>query len=56
VAEPSRVPLFRRISDQWTEARIINMNKMLNSRNLREDLVLQPGDMLVVPKNALSKY
>ena len=28
--------------------------KKVNSRNLQEDPVLQPGDMLVVPKNALS--
>lgn len=51
----SQVLLFRRVSDQWSEARIINLKKMLNSRNLQEDPVLQPGDMLVVPKNALSK-
>ena|ERR1700684_2813469 len=54
-AKHSQVLLFRRISDQWTEARIINVKKMLNSRNLQEDPVLHPGDMLVVPKNALSK-
>jgi polysaccharide export outer membrane protein len=51
----SQVLLFRRVSDQWTEARIINVKKMLNSRNLQEDPELQPGDMLFVPKNALSK-
>jgi polysaccharide export outer membrane protein len=54
-AKHSQVLLFRRVSDQWTEARIINTKKMLNSRNLQEDPVLQPGDMLFVPKNALSK-
>jgi polysaccharide biosynthesis/export protein len=51
----SQVLLFRRVSDQWTEARIINVKKMLNSQNLQEDLELLPGDMLFVPKNALSK-
>jgi polysaccharide export outer membrane protein len=51
----SQVVLFRRVSDQWTEARIINVKKMLNSRDLREDPGLKPGDMLFVPKNALSK-
>ena len=51
----SQVLLFRRVSDQWTEARIINVKKMLNSRNLEEDPELQPGDMLFVPKNAISK-
>lgn len=51
----SQVLLFRRVSDEWTEARIINVKKMLNTRDLQEDPVLRPGDMLFVPKNALSK-
>lgn len=51
----SQVLLFRRVSDQWTEAKIINVKKMMNSRNLQEDPELHPGDMLFVPKNALSK-
>jgi polysaccharide biosynthesis/export protein len=54
-AKHSQVLLFRRLSDQWTQARIINVKKMLSSRNLQEDPLLQPGDMLFVPKNALSK-
>ena len=54
-AKHSQVLLFRRVSDQWTEAKIINTKKMFNSRDLREDPELQPGDMLFVPKNALSK-
>jgi polysaccharide export outer membrane protein len=51
----SQVLLFRRASDQWTEARIINVKKMMSARNLQEDPELKPGDMLFVPKNALSK-
>jgi polysaccharide export outer membrane protein len=51
----SQVLLFRRVSDQWTEARIINVKKMMTSRDLKEDPDLKPGDMLFVPKNALSK-
>jgi polysaccharide export outer membrane protein len=51
----SQVLLFRRVSDQWTEARIINVKKMMSSRDLKEDPDLRPGDMLYVPKNALSK-
>ena len=54
-AKHSQVLLFRRVSDQWTEAKIINTKKMFSSHNLQEDPVLQPGDMLFVPKNALSK-
>jgi len=51
----SQVLLFRRVSDQWAEAKIINVKKMLNSGDLKEDPELKPGDMLFVPKNALSK-
>ena len=51
----SQVLLFRRISDQWTQAKIINVKRMLSSRNLQEDPELRPGDMLFVPKNTLSK-
>lgn len=51
----SQVLLFRRVSDQWTEARIIDVKKMMASKNLQEDPELKPGDMLFVPKNAISK-
>ena len=51
----SQVLLFRRVSDQWTEAKIINVKKMMSSRDLQEDPDLKPGDMLFVPKNAISK-
>jgi len=54
-AKHSQVLLFRRVSDQWTSAKIINVKKMFESRDLLEDPELKPGDMLFVPKNALSK-
>jgi polysaccharide export outer membrane protein len=51
----SQVLLFRRISDQWTEAKVIDVKKMLNAKNLGEDPMLKPGDMFVVPQNTISK-
>ena len=54
-AKHSQVLLFRRVSDEWAEAKLINVKQMINARNLREDPLLQPGDMLYVPKNAISK-
>jgi len=51
----SQVLLFRRVDDQWTEARIFNVKKMEKSGKLTEDAVLHPGDMLFVPKNTFSK-
>jgi polysaccharide export outer membrane protein len=54
-AKHSQVLLFRRVSDQWAEARLFNVKQMINARNLSEDPILEPGDMLYVPKNTISK-
>jgi polysaccharide export outer membrane protein len=51
----SQVLLFRRLNDQWSEAKILNIKKMEKSGNLAEDPLLHPGDMLFVPKNTYSK-
>jgi len=54
-AKHSQVVLFRRIDDQWTEAKIFNVKKMEKTGNLSEDPYLHPGDMVWVPKNVLAK-
>jgi polysaccharide export outer membrane protein len=54
-AKHSQVLLFRRVSDQWMEAKIFNVKKMEKSGKLSEDPFLHPGDMLFVPKSAFSK-
>ncbi len=51
----SHVMLFRRVSDDWVSARVVNVKKMLSAGNLAEDIHLEPGDMVFVPKNRLSK-
>jgi polysaccharide biosynthesis/export protein len=52
----SQVLLFRRVNDQWLEAKVINVKKMEKIGNLAEDPYLHPGDMLFVPKNTISKF
>lgn len=54
-AKYSQVVLFRRVSDEWSEARIVNVKAMLRARNLREDLHVQPGDLIYVPQTLISK-
>ena len=54
-AKHSQVVLFRRVNDQWVEAKLLNVKDMMNSHNLSEDLHLKPGDMFFVPKNRISK-
>jgi polysaccharide biosynthesis/export protein len=51
----SQVVLFRPVPSGGFEAKLINVKKLLASRDLSEDIRLQPGDMLYVPQNSLSK-
>ncbi len=54
-AKNSQVLLFRRVSQEWVEAREVNVKKLLNGKDLSEDVHLKPGDMIYVPKNRWSK-
>ena len=51
----SDVVLFRRISPDTFETKVLNIKHILASRNLNEDAELQPGDVIYVPKNMTSK-
>jgi polysaccharide export outer membrane protein len=51
----SQVVLFRRVSTSVAETHVIDVKKMLNSRDLREDWHLQPGDFVYVPQSRISK-
>jgi polysaccharide export outer membrane protein len=51
----SQVVLFRRVSDDLVETRLINLKKMLKEDGLKEDAHLRAGDMVFVPQNSISK-
>jgi polysaccharide biosynthesis/export protein len=51
----SQVLLFRRYNDDLVEVKVLNLNKVLKDKNYQEDLQLQPGDMLYVPKTFMAK-
>jgi polysaccharide export outer membrane protein len=51
----SQVVLFRPTSDGMFESKVLDIKHLLQTRNLSEDIRLQPGDMLYVPQNEISK-
>lgn len=55
-AKHSQVFLFRRISKEWAEVHELNMKHMLYSKGLAEDIHVQPGDIIFLPKNFISKF
>jgi polysaccharide export outer membrane protein len=54
-AKHSQVVLFRRVSPLMAEAKLLNLKRMFQTRDLGEDVAVHSGDMLFVPRNALSK-
>lgn len=54
-AKHSQVLLFRHVKDDLIEAHVYDVKKMLKQRSLTEAAQLQPGDLLFVPRNAVSK-
>jgi polysaccharide export outer membrane protein len=53
-AKHSQVVLFRQITNGIVESHVLNIKAMLASRNLDEDMKLEPGDLLFVPQNRIS--
>jgi polysaccharide biosynthesis/export protein len=54
-AKHSQVLLFHKVSDNWAAVKKLDVKHMLQSKDLSEDVHLQPGDMLYVPQSRVSK-
>jgi polysaccharide biosynthesis/export protein len=54
-AKHSQVVLFHPTPNGLVEAKLVNVKRLFASRNMSEDIHLQPGDMVYVPQNAYSK-
>jgi polysaccharide biosynthesis/export protein len=54
-AKHSQVLLFRRMQGEQVQVKEIDVKKMLGGKNLSQDVQLQSGDMVFVPKNRMSK-
>ena len=54
-AKHSQVLLFRHVSEDTVESRVLNVKSLLKSRHPGEDIHLRSGDFLFVPQNLISK-
>jgi protein involved in polysaccharide export with SLBB domain len=55
-AKHSDIVVFHKVNNDWSEAKTINLKQMLKSKNLSEDIHLQPGDIVYVPQNTFTKF
>jgi polysaccharide export outer membrane protein len=53
-AKSKQVLLFRRYNDDTVEVKVLNLKRVLKNKDVREDLMLEPGDMLYVPKTPMA--
>ena len=51
----SQVLLFRRVTAGLVETRVLDVKRMLKHHNLDEEVSLQPGDYVFVPRSTVSK-
>ena len=54
-ARRTQVVLLRKSSPDVAEVRVFDLRKLMSASSIREDVPVRPGDMLVVPRNAISK-
>jgi polysaccharide biosynthesis/export protein len=51
----SNVILLRQTSADLAEVKVLNLKRLMSAGAIEEDLTLRPGDLLVVPQNAISR-
>jgi polysaccharide export outer membrane protein len=54
-AQSGQVVLFRRINSDEAEVKVLHLTNINNTRKLEQDVKLQQGDMLLVPRNKVAK-
>jgi polysaccharide export outer membrane protein len=54
-AKSSQILVFRKLNAETAEVKSLNFKTMNRTSDLENDLTLQPGDMILVPRNRLSK-
>jgi polysaccharide export outer membrane protein len=52
----SQVFLFHRTSQDWYKVTRFNMKDLLNGKRIDEDVIVKPGDMIIVPENFITKF
>jgi len=52
----TQIFLFRRTSTDWFEVRKINLKEILHGKEMKEDTMLEAGDMIYVPEKFIANF
>ena len=54
-AKTSQILVFRKINSETAEVKLINLKNIKKTRDLESDFQLESGDMIMVPRNLITK-
>jgi polysaccharide export outer membrane protein len=54
-AKAGQVILFRKMNDSIAEVKVLHLSSIHKTAQLEKDIALQPGDMILVPQDRISK-
>ena len=54
-AKSSQILVFRRINADEAEIKVLDLRRIKRTEDLRHDLTLEPGDLLLVQQNTFTK-
>jgi polysaccharide biosynthesis/export protein len=52
----TQIFLFHRTSQDWFEVKKVDLKDILRGKNVNEDAVLRPGDMIYVPEKFIANF
>jgi polysaccharide biosynthesis/export protein len=52
----TQVFLFHRTQQNWFEVKKINLKEILRGKNINEDAIVRPGDMIYVPEKFIANF
>jgi polysaccharide export outer membrane protein len=52
----TQVFIYHRVSSGWMEVKRFNLKQILDGKNVNEDPILQPGDMIFVPEKFITNF
>jgi polysaccharide export outer membrane protein len=54
-AQRSQVVLVRKMDSEYAQVRVFDLKKLMRPENIREQVKIQPDDLIVVPQNRISR-
>lgn len=54
-AKSSQLLVFRKINSEMAEVRVLNLKGIKKTSDLENDIMLESGDMILIPRNTISK-